>query len=167
MYLTQALHRALQRHPAKVALRHVGADASRDYTFERFVSEIARQAAALHARGVRVGDRVAMLSPNNDALVVQLLRVLVARRCRLPAERALERGRAALRAERLRRARCWWPTLRCTRRSELQDVTHRAARADAGRAARTTLRRSKTRAPAATRWPPSSTPAAPPAARRA
>ena len=72
MYLTQALHRALQRHPAKVALRHVGADAQREYTFERFVSEIARQAAALHARGVRAGDRVAMLSPNNDALVVQL-----------------------------------------------------------------------------------------------
>ena len=72
MYLTQALHRALQRHPAKVALRHVAADAQREYTFERFVSEIARHAAALHARGVRAGDRVAMLSPNNDALVVQL-----------------------------------------------------------------------------------------------
>ena len=72
MYLTQALHRALQRHPAKVALRHVGADAQCEYTFERFVFEVARQAAALHARGVSAGDRVAMLSPNNDALVVQL-----------------------------------------------------------------------------------------------
>lgn len=72
MYLTQALHRALQRHPGKVALCHVGADAQRDCTFERFVSEVARQAAALHARGVRPGERVAMLSPNNDALVVQL-----------------------------------------------------------------------------------------------
>ena len=72
MYLTQALHRALQRHPGKVALRHVAADVQRDHTFERLVSEIARQAAALHARGVRAGDRVAMLSPNNDALVVQL-----------------------------------------------------------------------------------------------
>lgn len=72
MYLTQALHRALQRHPRKVALRHVGADAGRAHTFERFVSEVAHQAAALHARGVRAGDRVAMLSPNNDALVVQL-----------------------------------------------------------------------------------------------
>jgi acyl-CoA synthetase (AMP-forming)/AMP-acid ligase II len=71
MYLTQALHRALQHHPAKVALRHVGTE-PRDYTFERFTSEIARHAAALHARGVRPGDRVAMLSPNNDALVVQL-----------------------------------------------------------------------------------------------
>jgi acyl-CoA synthetase (AMP-forming)/AMP-acid ligase II len=72
MYLTQALHRALQRHPGKLALRHVAADALRDHTFERLVSEIARHAAALHARGVRAGDRVAMLSPNNDALVVQL-----------------------------------------------------------------------------------------------
>jgi len=72
MYLTQGLHRALQRHPAKLALRHVGAEAQREYTFERFVSDIARHAAALHARDVRAGDRVAMLSPNNDALIVQL-----------------------------------------------------------------------------------------------
>jgi long-chain acyl-CoA synthetase len=70
--LTQGLHRALQRHPGKVALRHVGADGQRDYTFERLVSGIARHAAALQARGVRAGDRVALLSPNNDALVVQL-----------------------------------------------------------------------------------------------
>lgn len=72
MYLTQALHRALQRHPGKLALRHVAADAERDHTFERLMSEISRHAAALHARGVRAGDRVALLSPNNDALVVQL-----------------------------------------------------------------------------------------------
>lgn len=72
MYLTQGLHRALQRHPAKVALRHLGADAQRELTFERFVSDVARQAAALRSRGMRAGDRVAMLSPNNDALVVQL-----------------------------------------------------------------------------------------------
>ena len=72
MYLTQGLHRALQRHPAKVALRHLAADTLREYTFERLVSEISRNAAALHARGVRAGDRVAMLSPNNDALIVQL-----------------------------------------------------------------------------------------------
>jgi long-chain acyl-CoA synthetase len=72
MYLTQGLHRALQRHPQKVGLRHLGAEALREYTFERLVSEIARQAAALQARGVCAGDRVAMLSPNNDALIVQL-----------------------------------------------------------------------------------------------
>src|SRR5438067_10184028 len=72
MYLTQALHRALQRHPAKVALRHLGAEGEREYSFERLVSEIARHAAALRARGVGSGDRVAMLSPNNDSLIVQL-----------------------------------------------------------------------------------------------
>ena len=72
MYLTQSLHRALQRHPDKVALRHVVADVRREYSFARFVDQIGRHAAALHARGVRAGDRVAMLSPNNDALIVQL-----------------------------------------------------------------------------------------------
>ncbi len=76
MYLTQGLHRSLQRHPAKVALRHVGGDPDtqqqREYTFERLLSAIARHAAALQARGVRAGDRVALLSPNNDGLVVQL-----------------------------------------------------------------------------------------------
>ncbi len=72
MYLTQGLHRALQRHPAKIALRHIASEAQHDHTFEHLVSDVARHAAALHARGVRAGDRVAMLSPNNDALVVQL-----------------------------------------------------------------------------------------------
>ena len=72
MYLTQSLHRALQRHPAKVVLRHVAEGAPREYSVERLVDEIARHAAALQARGVRAGDRVAMLAPNNDALVVQL-----------------------------------------------------------------------------------------------
>src|SRR5438045_4586213 len=72
MYLTQSLHRATQRHPHKVALRHVAADGERESTFEQLVSDIARHAAALHARGVRSGDRVAMLSPNNDALIVHL-----------------------------------------------------------------------------------------------
>jgi len=72
MYLTQAFHRALQRYPDKVALRHIAAEAQREYTFERLVADIARHAAALRARGVGSGDRVAMLSPNNDALIVQL-----------------------------------------------------------------------------------------------
>ena len=72
MYLTQGLHRSLQRHPAKVALRHVAGDTQREYTFERLLSDIARHAAALQAHGVLAGDRVALLSPNNDALIVQL-----------------------------------------------------------------------------------------------
>lgn len=72
MYLTQALHRALQRHPAKIALRHVDTELRRALSFDRFVAAVARHAAALHERGVRAGDRVAMLSPNNDALIVQI-----------------------------------------------------------------------------------------------
>src|SRR5437763_9333197 len=72
MYLTRSLHRATQRHPHKVALRHLGAEGEREYSFEYLVGEVARHAAALRARGVRSGDRVAMLSPNNDALIVQL-----------------------------------------------------------------------------------------------
>lgn len=72
MYLTQGLHRALQRHPAKVALRHLGAAAQPEYSFERLVAEVGRHAAVLHDRGVGQGDRVAMLSPNNDALIMQL-----------------------------------------------------------------------------------------------
>jgi long-chain acyl-CoA synthetase len=72
MYLTQGLHRALQRHPGKLALRHLDARGERSASFEQIVSGIARTAAALNARGVRAGDRVAMLSPNNDALIMQL-----------------------------------------------------------------------------------------------
>ena len=76
MYLTQGLHRSLQRHPAKVALRHVAGDTDtqqqREYTFERLLPAIARHAAALQAHGVHAGDRVALLSPNNDGLIVQL-----------------------------------------------------------------------------------------------
>ncbi|NRF67672.1 AMP-binding protein [Aquincola sp. S2] len=72
MYLTQGLQRALQRHPSKLALRHLGAGADRAHSFAQMAASIARQAAALAAHGVRAGDRVAMLSPNNDALIVQL-----------------------------------------------------------------------------------------------
>jgi acyl-CoA synthetase (AMP-forming)/AMP-acid ligase II len=72
MYLTQGLHRALQRHPGKVALSHVGAHEPRSWTFAEFADAVGRHAAALRARGVQPGDRVAMLSPNNDALIIQL-----------------------------------------------------------------------------------------------
>jgi acyl-CoA synthetase (AMP-forming)/AMP-acid ligase II len=73
MYLTQGLHRTLQRHPAKIALRHLGAQGPlRTVTFARLVDAIGRQAAALRAFGIGSGDRVALLAPNNDALIVQL-----------------------------------------------------------------------------------------------
>ena len=134
MYLTQGLHRALQRHPAKLALRHVGAEAQCEYTFERFVSDIARHAAALHARDVRAGDRVAMLSPNNDALIVQLFACwwLGAVACPLNVRWSLAELRHAL-------ADCGARLLlvdaaHARAASELQDVVTVAARRDAGRA---------------------------------
>jgi acyl-CoA synthetase (AMP-forming)/AMP-acid ligase II len=73
MYLTQGLHRSLQRHPAKDALIHLGDGAPRRLTFAELLPSVARRAAALAARGVGAGDRVAMLAPNGDDLVQALL----------------------------------------------------------------------------------------------
>jgi long-chain acyl-CoA synthetase len=73
MYLTQGLHRSLQRQPQKIALTHLGEDFERRHTFEALADAVARRAAALAARGVRAGDRVALLAPNGDDLVVALL----------------------------------------------------------------------------------------------
>jgi long-chain acyl-CoA synthetase len=77
MYLTQGLHRALQRHPDKTALVHVrevdGRSAVRHQTFRDLLDAVARQAGALAARGVGPGDRVAMLAPNDDRLVRAIL----------------------------------------------------------------------------------------------
>jgi long-chain acyl-CoA synthetase len=69
MYLTQGLHRSLQRHPGKTAFVHVDAHGERRHTFAELVDAVARQAAGLFARGIRAGDRVALLAPNNDELV--------------------------------------------------------------------------------------------------
>ena len=73
MYLTQGLHRALQRHPGKVALHHLGDAGERHWTFAQFADQVGRQAAALQARGIAAGDRVALLAPNNDKLVTLLM----------------------------------------------------------------------------------------------
>jgi acyl-CoA synthetase (AMP-forming)/AMP-acid ligase II len=72
MYLTQGLHRALQRHPDKIALHHIAEGRERHWSFAQFAEQAARQAAALQARGVTAGDRVALLAPNDDALVTLL-----------------------------------------------------------------------------------------------
>ncbi len=72
MYLTQGLHRSLQRNPAKTALTHLGVQGSRSLCFEALVPAVARRAAALAAQGVRRGDRVALLSANDDRLVQAL-----------------------------------------------------------------------------------------------
>ena len=62
MYLTQALHRALQLHPDRIAVR-CGA---RQATFRVFADRVARLAGALQTLGMHPGDRVAMLSLNSD-----------------------------------------------------------------------------------------------------
>jgi len=73
MYLTQGLHRSLQRHPDKDALIHLGEGAPRRLTFSMLLPSVAQQAAALAAQGVRAGDRVALLAPNDDRMVQALL----------------------------------------------------------------------------------------------
>lgn len=72
MYLTQGLHRSLQRHPAKTALCHLAPDGDRRWTFAQFADEVARRAAALQARGIAQGDRVAILAPNDDAIILTM-----------------------------------------------------------------------------------------------
>ena len=69
VYLTQGLHRAVQRSPEKTALTHVGDAAVRRQSHAQLANSVARQAAALAKRGIGHGDRVALLAPNSDQLV--------------------------------------------------------------------------------------------------
>jgi acyl-CoA synthetase (AMP-forming)/AMP-acid ligase II len=69
MYLTQGLHRSRQRHPGKVALTHLVESGARRLSFAALLDAVARQATVLARRGVRQGDRVAILSPNSDQLI--------------------------------------------------------------------------------------------------
>ncbi len=62
MYLTQSLHRAVQAHPERIAVRF----GERQRTFAEFEDRVARLADALQTLGMQVGDRVAMLSLNSD-----------------------------------------------------------------------------------------------------
>jgi acyl-CoA synthetase (AMP-forming)/AMP-acid ligase II len=62
MYLTQGLHRAVQRDPDRIATIHQ----DRVRTFAGSTDRIARLAGALRALGVRDGARVAMMSLNSD-----------------------------------------------------------------------------------------------------
>lgn len=62
MYLTQALHRSVQQHPDRVAVRF----GERRRTFRELADRVACLAGALQGLGLRDGDRVAMLSLNSD-----------------------------------------------------------------------------------------------------
>ena len=62
MYLTQNLHRSVQQHPDRIAVRW--GDKTR--TFGEFADRVARFAGALQKLGVHSGDRVAMLSLNSE-----------------------------------------------------------------------------------------------------
>ncbi len=62
MYLTQTLHRAVQQHPDRMAVRF----GDRQRSFAELAERVARLAGALQALGMRAGDRVAMLSLNSD-----------------------------------------------------------------------------------------------------
>ena len=73
MYLTQGLHRALQRNADMTALTHVGDSGVRCQTHAQLANSVARQAAALARRGIVRGDRVALLAPNSDQLVRAIL----------------------------------------------------------------------------------------------
>ena len=62
MYLTQSLHRSVQQHPHRIAVRW----GEQTRTFGEFADRVARFAGALQKLGVQSGDRVAMLSLNSE-----------------------------------------------------------------------------------------------------
>ncbi|MFD2420148.1 long-chain-fatty-acid--CoA ligase [Amycolatopsis pigmentata] len=71
MYLTQALHRAVQQAPGEPATIFDG----RTRTWAECAERVARFAAALRALGVGSGDRVAILAHNSDVYHEFLLAV--------------------------------------------------------------------------------------------
>ena len=62
MYLTQGLHRAVQRHPQRVAT----ICGARQQAYAQYAGRVARLAGALQALGMARGDRVGMLGLNSD-----------------------------------------------------------------------------------------------------
>ncbi|MDP9917423.1 long-chain acyl-CoA synthetase [Variovorax boronicumulans] len=72
MYLTQGLHRAVQQHPEKIAVR-CGDEAM---SFRELGERVARLAGSLCALGLQPGDRVAMLSLGSARYIEYQLGVL-------------------------------------------------------------------------------------------
>lgn len=65
IYLTQGLHRAVQQHPQRLATLC----GERRQDWRTLAHRVACLAAVLQARGVRPGDRVALLAHNSDHCV--------------------------------------------------------------------------------------------------
>ncbi len=71
MYMTQGLHRALQRRPKDEALRYLG----RGLSYSELADRVARLAGGLRALGVQTGERVAMLSLNSQRYIEYFMAV--------------------------------------------------------------------------------------------
>lgn len=71
MYITQGLHRQLQRQPQATAIRYQG----RALSYAELGERVARLAGALLQLGVASGDRVAMLSLNSQRYLEYYLAV--------------------------------------------------------------------------------------------
>ena len=71
MYLTQGLHRAIQRTPDAIAT----IDGERVHTFAQLGERVAKLAGALRGIGLQPGDRVAMLALNSDRYLEYFLAV--------------------------------------------------------------------------------------------
>lgn len=69
MYLTQGLHRAVQRHPDKIS----SWDQGKPQTYVELLASVVSLAAMLQELGVKEGDRVAMLSQNSAQYLVYYL----------------------------------------------------------------------------------------------
>ena len=69
MYLTQSLHRMVQRAPDAPA----AGDRNGLLSWTALRDRVARFAGALRASGLQPGDRVAMMAPNGTDFLVYLL----------------------------------------------------------------------------------------------
>ncbi|MFD3976737.1 long-chain-fatty-acid--CoA ligase [Streptomyces cyaneofuscatus] len=71
MYLTQGLHRLVQRDPNRPFTEHAG----RVLTYAQGIEKIARIAGGMRARGTEPGDRVAILATNSDRFLLVMFAV--------------------------------------------------------------------------------------------
>ncbi|KXN91194.1 Acetate/butyrate--CoA ligase AAE7, peroxisomal [Leucoagaricus sp. SymC.cos] len=71
--------RAAQIYPDKVALVHPNAEYPRQYTFAQWAQRIQNFAYALIMRGIKPGDRVAVIAPNSSLIADAHFGVIAAR----------------------------------------------------------------------------------------